>query len=262
MVLTKPKVDASLTWEDRDLLKTVGRQVANYLSRHRQAEQLSESRQFDTFNRLSAFVMHDLKNLIAQQALLVKNATKHRDNPAFIEDSFKTIDNSVNRMSGLLQKLQRNQPAEIRTHSLNEILLEANKKCQGKKPSPTLRLPENNCTINADRDRLVMAIVHLLTNAQDATSTSGFIDINVNVADQTARITIADNGQGMSEDFIQTRLFKPFDSTKEGKGMGIGVYQAKEIAVEMKGNLRVESTVNEGTTFTMELPIIAVAQPI
>ena len=262
MVLTKPKVDASLTWEDRDLLKTVGRQVANYLSRHRQAEQLSESRQFDTFNRLSAFVMHDLKNLIAQQALLVKNATKHKDNPAFIEDSFKTIDNSVMRMSGLLQKLQRNQPSEIRAQSLNGILLEASKKCQGKKPTPTLRLPENNCTINADRDRLVMAVVHLLTNAQDATPASGFIDINVSITAQTASITIEDNGQGMSEDFIQTRLFKPFDSTKEGKGMGIGVYQAKEIAVEMKGSLRVESAVNEGTTFTMELPITAAKQAI
>lgn len=256
MVLGKPKVDASLTWEDRDLLKTVGRQISSYLERHEQAQQLTESSQFDTFHRLSAFIMHDLKNLIAQQALVVKNAAKYKDNPAFVEDAIHTIDNSVNRMSGLLQKLQRNQPAEIRSLSLRELLIEASRKCQNKKPVPTLRLNGNDGTINADRDRLVMAITHLITNAQDATPKNGFIDVSLLFEGKNAVITIEDSGIGMDEEFIKTRLFKPFDSTKEGKGMGIGAYQAKEIAIELGGSLNIISAPGEGSAFTLLLPLI------
>ncbi len=254
MVLTKPKLDSSLTWEDRDLLKTVGRQVTSYLERHRQALKLTESSQFDTFNRLSAFIMHDLKNLIAQQALVVKNAAKHKDNPAFIEDAINTIDNSVNRMSGLLKKLQTSEPNEIRNLSLHELLIEAVRKCETKKPAPTLRLCENDGTINADRDRLLMAITHLIINAQDATPNSGFVDVSLNINQGQAHIEIEDSGQGMDEYFLKTRLFKPFDSTKEGKGMGIGAYQAKEIATTLGGSLSVQSTPEEGSTFTLCLP--------
>jgi len=255
IALEKPKVDSSLTWEDRDLLKTVGRQVTSYLERHKQAQQLTESSQFDTFHRLSAFIMHDLKNLIAQQALVVENAAKHKDNPAFIEDAINTIDNSVSRMSGLLAKLQRNKPSEVRAISLKDTLLQASRECQTKKPIPTLRLSENDGTINADQDRLVMGISHLISNAQDSTDSSGFIDLSLKISDEMAILSIEDSGCGMDEDFIQNRLFKPFDSTKSGKGMGIGVYQAKEVITELRGTLDVSSTPGEGTTFTIKLPL-------
>src|SRR5690606_4109130 len=102
------------------LAKTVGRQIASYLTRHEQAERLAESRQFDAFNKLAAFVMHDLKNLIAQQSLVVKNAEKHKDNPAFIEDAINTINNSVTRMNNLLRKLQRNEPEETKILNLKD----------------------------------------------------------------------------------------------------------------------------------------------
>jgi len=256
IILAQPKVDPSLTWEDRDLLKTIGRQVSSYLKRYEQAQRITESSQFDTFNRLSAFIMHDLKNLIAQQALVVKNAAKHKDNPAFIEDAINTIDNSVNRMSGLLKKLQPDVPSEIRTFTLKDILLEATRKCQDKKPIPALRLNANDGRINADKDRLVMAITHLINNAQDATPNNGFIDVSLNIESGAAEIVIEDSGSGMDEHFIKTRLFKPFDSTKEGKGMGIGVYQAKEIALELMGTLNVVSIPEEGSTFTMHLPLL------
>ena len=82
MALAEPSSSAAVNWEDLDLLKTVGRQVAAFLKRHEQSEQLTESRQFDAFNKLSAFVMHDLKNLIAQQSLVVKNAEKHKGQPS------------------------------------------------------------------------------------------------------------------------------------------------------------------------------------
>ncbi|MBC6903974.1 PEP-CTERM system histidine kinase PrsK [Saccharophagus sp. K07] len=255
MVLTSPNGDPSLNWEDLDLLKTVGRQIANYLERHEQAEQLAEARQFDAFNKLAAYVMHDLKNLIAQQSLVVKNAEKHKDNPAFVEDAIQTIHNSVTRMNNLLRKLQRNEPEGVRVLNLNDVLVEAIRRCQKGQPVPTLRNEDLEIRVKGDWDSLVMVFVHLIQNAQDATQTTGFIDLHVSRDNNVVSIAIEDNGEGMDEDFIRNRLFKPFDTTKTGKGMGIGVYQARDYVQNLGGNLSVESTKGEGTTFTISLPI-------
>lgn len=257
MVLTRPQNSDSLNWEDLDLLKTVGRQVASYLERHEQAEQLAEARQFDAFNKLAAYVMHDLKNLIAQQSLVVKNAEKHKDNPAFVDDAIQTINNSVTRMNTLLRKLQRNEPEAVRVLNVNELLLEAIKRSQKAQPQPTLRNEYQDLRVKGDFDSLMMVFVHLIHNAQDATQPTGYIDINVWRDDSLVFIAIEDNGEGMDAEFIRDRLFKPFDTTKSGKGMGIGVYQVRDYVQAIGGNIMVESVPEEGTTFTISLPISA-----
>jgi len=258
MALTSPKGETALNWEDLDLLKTVGRQVANYLLRHEQTERLAEARQFDAFNKLAAYVMHDLKNLIAQQSLVVKNAEKHKDNPAFVDDAIQTITNSVARMNTLLRKLQRNEPESVRVLNLQEVMLEAVKRCQKSLPLPTLRNDLHSLRIKADWDALVMVFVHIIHNAQDATPNTGFIDIDVSLDNSMVNITIEDNGDGMDELFVRDRLFKPFDTTKTGKGMGIGVYQVRDNVQNLGGNLTVESTPSEGTTFTITLPVLQI----
>lgn len=255
MVLTEPELDKSLNWEDLDLLKTVGRQVASYLDRHEAAELLAESRQFEAFNKLTAFIMHDLKNLIAQQALVVENAAKHRENPAFFEDAIRTIDNSVARMSNLLKKLQHSEPNELRSLELHRVLMEAVKKCKEQRPVPSLRLQQTDLRVNADQDRLIMTLTHIIKNAQEATDKSGFVDVTLRREDGHAVIAIEDNGSGMDQDFIKNRLFRPFVSTKSGKGMGIGAYQTREFISSIGGSVAVESAPGEGTTFTIRLPL-------
>lgn len=254
MVLTKPIHETALSWEDLDLLKAVGRQVASYLDRHQAAEQIAESKQLDAFNKLTAFVMHDLKNLIAQQALVVENAAKHKDNPAFVEDAIQTIDNSVARMNNLLRKLQRDEPHEPRSVDLSKILIDATRKCRDLKPSPSLRLKDNNIIVNADPDNLAMIFVHIIKNAQEATDKNGFVDITLSREGNNAIIVIEDNGEGMDVAFMRERLFKPFVTTKSGKGMGIGVFQTNEIVNSLGGKMTVESTPEVGSTFTLSIP--------
>ena len=225
-----------------------------YLYRNQQAEQLTESRQFDTFNKLTAFIMHDLKNLIVQQALVVENAAKYKNNPAFIDDAINTIDNSVSRMNTLLRKLQRSKPEEIVRLSLKELISDVCRQCANGSPPPTLTLPDQDFAIRADSHRLTMAIVHLIINAQDATPVSGYVNVTMTADKNTATIQIEDNGSGMNQQFISERLFKPFDTTKSGKGMGIGVYQAREYINNLDGTFSVTSTPGEGTTFVITLP--------
>src|SRR5690625_5967800 len=114
MALTKPEADASLTWEDLDLLKTMGRQLASYLKRHQQAEQLAEGAQFETYNKLVAFIIHDMNNLIAQQALVVRNAEKHRDKPEINHEANKTISQPGDRIPQFPRKV-RNDGKELVT---------------------------------------------------------------------------------------------------------------------------------------------------
>ncbi|MGB3610353.1 MAG: XrtA/PEP-CTERM system histidine kinase PrsK [Cellvibrio sp.] len=257
MALTKPTADASLTWEDLDMLKTMGRQLASYLKRHHQAEQLVEVRQFDTYNKLVAFIIHDLNNLIAQQALVVRNAERHKDNPAFIEDAIETISNSVDRMNNLLKKLRRDESDLVKCLYLRDVIEQALAECQRSTPVLTADIQDTDKTINADQVRLVMTITNFIKNAQEATPDDGRVHVTLRCSGNSATITIEDNGSGMDWDFIHNRLFKPFDTTKSGKGMGIGVYLSREYISELGGTLNVESAVGEGTTITMTLPLNA-----
>ncbi len=255
MALTKPGGDETLTWEDLDLLKTMGRQIASYLKRHQQAEQLVESRQFDTYNKLVAFIIHDLNNLIAQQALVVRNAEKHKDNPAFFEDAIKTISNSVDRMNNLLKKLRRDDSDLVKRLSIMEVVQQAINECQRSGPTLTAEIQPNYRTIDADQVRLVMTITNFIKNAQEATPANGRVHVTLQIHHNSAAITIVDNGSGMDWDFIHNRLFKPFETTKSGKGMGIGVYLSREYISELSGTLNVASELGEGTTITITLPL-------
>jgi putative PEP-CTERM system histidine kinase len=255
MALTKPVDDTALTWEDLDLLKTIGRQIASYLKRHHQADQLAEGKQFDTYNKLVAFIIHDLNNLIAQQALMVKNAEKHKDNPAFVEDAIKTISNSVDRMNNLLKKLRRDESDLVKCLNMTDIVEQAVAECRRNNSQLTCSVEKSKYTLNADQVRLVMTITNFIKNALEATPSGGRVHVTLAYINNRAVITIEDSGSGMDWDFIHNRLFKPFETTKSGKGMGIGVYLSREYISELGGTLNVMSTVGEGTTITISLPL-------
>lgn len=255
IALTKPASDETLTWEDLDLLKTMGRQIGSYLKRHRQAEQLVEGRQFDTYNKLVAFIIHDLNNLIAQQALVVRNAEKHKGNPAFFEDAIKTISNSVDRMNNLLKKLRRDESDLVKRLSILEVVNQAVSECQRNSPKLHSDIEPSDRTLDADQVRLVMTITNFIKNAQEATPEDGWVHVTLRIQNHWAQITIEDNGSGMDWDFIHNRLFKPFETTKSGKGMGIGVYLSREYISELGGTLNVASEPGEGTTITITLPL-------
>lgn len=256
IALTKPQVNLGFSWEDLDLLKAVGRQLANYLQTHHQAESLAEAMQIDTYNKLVHFIIHDLNNLITQQALVVQNANKHKHNPAFIEDAIDTISNSVDRMRRLLGKLRREEGDGDKYLPVNLLLSSASASCQTHNPTPQLSLARCNCVVRADQTRLTLAISHFIKNAQEATDDGGYVSVThtCNCRDE-ATIVIQDSGSGMDWDFIHHRLFKAFESTKSG--MGIGVYLSREYINDLNGSLDVYSQPGQGSTFTIKLPIQA-----
>ena len=245
----------SFNWEVSDLLKVAARQAAAHLAQMRASDQLIVARQFESFNRTTTFVIHDLKNLIAQLSLLLANAEKHQHNPEFQADMLGTVENAVARMNKVLAQLRRSSD-ETRTQSvaLADILNEAAVSKQAFKLRPALDLPPPTLRVRAERDRLTRAIGHLLQNALEATPPSGKVTLHGFEESGQAVVEITDSGNGMDEEFIRTRLFQPFDSTK-GAGMGIGAYECRETVRALGGHLEVDSTPGRGTRFRLSLPL-------
>ncbi|SEL70174.1 putative PEP-CTERM system histidine kinase [Colwellia chukchiensis] len=245
-----------LNWEDRDLLFAVSKQLGNFISLYEATDKLSESKQFDAFNRMSAFLVHDLKNVQAQLALITTNAEKHRDNPAFIDDVFETVESATERLTKVLSQLRKKQVEQstYRKVDLAKIITNVVAQCNISEPKVEFNA-QGDCHTFINPESFQSVMHHLIQNAQEATKDTGWVKVTIAALKRKIRITIADNGCGMSASFINERLFKPFDTTKGNAGMGIGVFEAKQFFEGMAGTIAVTSTPNEGTVFTIDLPL-------
>jgi putative PEP-CTERM system histidine kinase len=257
VVLVRSKGKMKLNWEVIDLLRTAGRQAASYLAQLEAAKALLVARQFESFNRMSAFVVHDLKNLIAQLSLLLSNAHKHKHKPEFQDDMISTVTNSVEKMERLLFQLRGNytleRPAPVLLHAVLRGIVATRSVL---KPAPELMAGEAGMSVVAHDTRLDRVLGHLVQNAIEATPATGRVTVQLLRQNGSAVVEISDTGCGMSEQFIGGRLFKPFESTK-ATGMGVGTYEAWQYIRELGGRIDVESKEAQGTTFRVVLPLVA-----
>ena len=254
--LDRPDGLGDLSFEDHDLLKTAGQQAAIFLVHEMSQEQLAHTRQFEAFSKLTAFLMHDLKNMIAQQDLVVNNAKRFKHRPEFVDDAIRTMEASVQRMKRVLERLQEDTGAERSTlidvpGLLGDICLT----CSDRRPQPRMSRIDSEVWVEMDRDRLAMAITHAIRNAQDATPADGEIRVTLEAESGFALIGISDTGKGMEPAFVRERLFKPFDSTKGARGMGIGAYQIRETLLMAHGDIKVRSQPDRGTILQMKIPL-------
>ncbi|HKJ08459.1 MAG TPA: XrtA/PEP-CTERM system histidine kinase PrsK [Gammaproteobacteria bacterium] len=257
VLIARSPVRSHFNWEDCDLLKTAGREAASHLAQLEASQALVDARQFEACSRLTAYVMHDLKNLIAQLSLVVTNASRHKHNPQFMEDAISTVDNSVAKMNRLMQKLRSGgrTDRELEPIELCALLKETVKTMSGGAPVPSLDCQVAGATVRAEADGLAAVVGHVIRNAQEATPDDGSVMVRLFRSNDTAVIEIQDTGCGMDEEFIRERLFRPFDSTKGGSGMGIGAYETREFVRGLGGEVEVLSRVDEGSTFRLRIPI-------
>ena len=267
VLLQNARSPVKLNWEVIDVLEIAGSQAASQLAQQEAANALMVARQFESFNRMSTFVVHDLKNLVLQLSLMNANAAKHKDNPEFQADMLETVDYSVQKMKIMLQKLSRSENAEQPLQlALDQVVTQAVALKAAFEPRPQLRVEDPALRVLADRERLERVVGHLIQNAIEATPRTGSVCIRLLREAQAdavehAVIEIVDTGEGMSDEFIRERLFKPFDSTKSA-GMGIGVFESREYIHELGGSLEVSSTPGAGTTFRVLLPLHQQERPM
>lgn len=259
IVLARPRNPRQLDWEDFDLLRVAGQQLASYLAEQAGQQALMDASRFDEFNRRMAFVMHDIKNLVSQLSLLAANAEKHADNPAFRADMLVTLRNSADKLSALLARLGRygsGQVSALGPIDLVELARSIAARFKGTHQVSLTR--ETPVRVMGNREALEQALIHLVQNAIDASERAIPVFLDVTAEGLHGTIEVVDAGQGMSPEFVRTGLFKPFVSSKYG-GFGIGAFEARELLRAMGGRIAVESREGLGTRFSVVLPLAEAA---
>jgi putative PEP-CTERM system histidine kinase len=257
VLLVEPSTHEALEWEDLELLALAARQIASFLAQYDAQEALAQSRQLDAFNQMTAFVVHDLKTVVAQLSLMVGNAERHRQTPGFFDDMISTSAHAVDRMQVLLGHLREQRTgvtASLEMVPLRRAVEHVIERQRIRTPVPELIECEPDLRVRANPDRLETVIGHLVQNAQEVSGDDGRVFIAVFRDGDWIVTRIEDDGPGMDSEFIDTRLFRPFASTKGLAGMGVGTWQAREYVRLLGGDIRVESQPGRGSVFSILLP--------
>jgi hypothetical protein len=253
--------------EDMDLLETMANQISIAIMNVRRSEKLAESRELESFHKLSAMLLHDLKSSASMLSLVIQNASENFGNPEFQKDALSTMSNVANRIQRMIQQLSTApQKKEFRPSlqpvDLNDVIENALVK-SGVKDIKRIKVIKEFNTLPQmmmDPDSIERIILNLVLNSVEAIDGNG--DIIIKTCRNSKRffhISVSDTGCGMSEEFIKYKLFHPFQTTKS-KGIGLGLYQCKSIIDAYGGSIEVQSNYGAGSVFTVKLPIWEVSK--
>ncbi|OAI55828.1 hypothetical protein AYO49_01125 [Verrucomicrobiaceae bacterium SCGC AG-212-N21] len=251
----------SFTLEEMDLLRCIADQVAAGLLNFRFRDELIQARELEAFQSMSAFFVHDLKNAASTLTLMLQNLPLHFGDPEFRKDALRGIGSTaghinhmISRLTALRHKLEIS-PSEA---DLNQIISESLAGAStGDATTQWVTRLEPLPPITADREQLHAVITNLFFNARDAVGMNGRVEVTTSRENGRVILQVSDNGCGMSPEFLRNSLFRPFRTTKQ-KGLGIGLFQSKQIIHAHGGAMHVDSEVGKGTTFRISLPVAGV----
>jgi putative PEP-CTERM system histidine kinase len=256
IVLGEALANVEYNYEDYDLLKTLARQATAAILNARLSEELIDAKEMEAIGKLSSFVIHDLKNASSMLTMLAQNAEEHIENPEFQKDAIHGISNTSEKIKGITMKLKN-------LHQKTTVNLEYDDLGMCVKGAVSEFSLNENIRLNYveneivetkfDKEEIHKVVVNLIMNALDATGDKGHIDVVVGKENNIPFIKVSDNGCGMSQEFVEKDLFKPFRTSKK-KGLGIGLYQCKTIVEDHSGKIRVNSVEGKGTDIIIYLP--------
>ncbi len=258
VLLTEPRAPRTLDREDVELLTMASRQAAGYLSEQRSTRILAEAQEFERFNRRYAFVTHDIKNLVSQLTLMVRNFEKYGDRPDFQKDMIATVQSAAARLNHLMDRLAGDsEPNEAEIIAIRPTIerLIGEQSLGDASVSFDCGTEANDLQVRADSRRVDAIFQHLFRNAVESSGADGKIVISLRREGNSAVIEVRDSGKGMDLGFIRNELFRPFRSTKRG-GMGIGAFQCRTYARELGGEVEAISSAGVGTTMRVTLPLL------
>jgi len=242
--------------DDCQLLRVMAHHIGMLLALSQQTEVRRASLELEALHRFSAFCLHDLKNLTAGLSLVAQNAIVHGHDPTFQQSVMKTVVGTVRKMTALMEKLslKTRQEASWQTVDVTAIIREVVDSVKLPVRVDLSRLAGRPGLVHAAPEELQQVFTNVLLNARQAAGEGGTVSIQIEGDDRIVRVQVVDNGPGIPPDRLRT-LFHPFQTTKVG-GLGIGLYQCKQIVESHQGTIHILSRVGEGTTVCVTLPVV------
>lgn len=250
---------ASYGDEDYELMLTFSRQGAYSIERMSLSEALTSAREMEAMGKVASFVMHDLKNMTTSMSMLLENAEHFIGHPDFQRDMLGTIRSLVDRMSSVMRKLshlREQQDVRMVSERLSVIAREVILTLSIPREIELIFQDHQDPPVPCDREQMKKVLVNLIINAVESMKQRGSGRITVDVSESGDEVcaSVSDTGCGMSRDFIERELFRPFHTTKSG-GLGIGLYHCRSIVESHGGRFAVESIPGDGSKFSIHLPI-------
>ena len=264
--IAKGELDRRIILQSSDDARSLADNINVVTERLRaQIAREEESRQFESFLRLSAMLTHDLKNAIEGLSLTVSNMERHFDNPQFRTDALKGLTSATEKLKALVARLSRpltslsgehKRPTNVDLVPIIQRVIATNAEPTRGKHKIVTRLPPSLFAL-VDAGRIEEVIENLVLNGLEAmTEMGGTLTVEAGEAPNGAPMfTVSDTGRGMSRSFIEHRLFRPFSTTKK-TGIGLGLYTCREVIKASAGSIEVDSVEGAGTTFRVVLPSI------
>jgi putative PEP-CTERM system histidine kinase len=255
--------DDPFTFEDVALLDSMVGHVASALRGVELSEELAESREMEVMSQWSNLILHDLKNYLSPLRMSAQNLITLRDRPGIRETVAQDITRVTDRMEALvrtLSELRDDREVTRGTVDVNELVRDTVEDLQLSRRDglDLVVMLGARQGVQGDRGMLQRVLVNLLTNALEAMRGRGTLTVKTEDRGGGSEgrplvvVSVIDTGEGMSEEFLRERLFRPFATTK-AKGLGLGLYQCRAIVRAHGGTLKAESRRGSGTTFRLSL---------
>jgi putative PEP-CTERM system histidine kinase len=249
------------TYDDFDLLRVMAHHVAMLLLQFQLQEERSFSAKWEAVHRFSGFYMHDLKNLAGSLSLLVQNAEQYGNDPDFQASAMRTVKNSTQRILDLIGKLSRQTQTPTLPQAagpltpldVNALVRDVLQGMNGTGCQAVFHAGKDIPFLRLEPESIKQVLLNLVLNARQAMSDKGTLDISTAYSGNDVVVEVTDTGPGMSSDQL-AHLFEPFRSSKK-TGLGVGLYQCKQIVEERQGRIRVESRLGKGTKIIVSFPV-------
>ncbi len=235
-------------YEDYDLMKTISRQASLAILHLKLSEQITQAREIEAIGNVATFVAHDLKNQVSNLSLIVENAARHIANPEFQKDMLLSLGNTVDRMQKLIASLKNLGEKESYTPQQVNLLALVQETAATFIDSRII-VSGTIQMVHVDMEEIQKVLMNLLMNALESSASDQQIVMEVGAAG-VPYVRVTDWGCGMTSRFIRTDLFKPFRTSKN-KGLGIGLYQCRQIIEAHGGRIEVASVAGSGSVFTV-----------
>lgn len=248
---------APYTVHEYDMFHCVGDHVAAALLGAQLSERLARAREFEAFQTMAAFFVHDLKNAANTLSLLLQNLPEHFQDPEFREDAMRSCSRTVGHINGLIEKLGALRGGLSLKTTPTDLNALVRRSIEEWPAGSAVALDHDLAPlppVSLDADQFYRVIANLVLNAREATPAGGTVRIATSRRGASAVFTVADTGCGMTPEFVHASLFRPFQTTKK-RGLGIGMFQCKMIVEAHGGRIDVQSEPGSGSTFEVLVPL-------